>query len=277
MALTINTNVASLNVQRNLSSSNSNLATSLQRLSTGLRVNSAKDDAAGLAISERFTAQVRGLNQGARNAADGISLAQTGEAALKEVTNNVQRIRELAVQSANGTNSADDRAALQLEVVELKAEISRVITNTKFNGQALLDGTGGTAGTLTFQVGANTSETVDIVTTNLAGGTGMTAIAAADISDVAGANAVMTNAAAALKELGDARATFGAAQNRFESVITSAQTASENLSAARGRIIDADFAAETATLTRNQILQQAGVAMLSQANALPQAALGLLR
>ena len=261
MALTINTNVASLNVQRNLSSSNTNLATSLQRLSTGLRVNSAKDDAAGLAISERFTAQVRGLNQGARNAADGISLAQTGEAALKEVASNVQRIRELAVQSANGTNSQDDRDALQLEVDQLVEEIDRVIGDTTFNGQALLDGTGGTAGTLTFQVGANTGDSVDIVTSDLSAGAGMTAIAAADISTVGGANTVLTNAEAALKEISDARATFGAAQNRFESVITSAQTASENLSAARGRIVDADFAAETATLTRNQILQQAGVAM----------------
>lgn len=277
MALSINTNVASLNVQRNLSGSSNQLATSLQRLSTGLRVNSAKDDAAGLAISERFTAQIRGLNQGARNAADGISLAQTGEAALKEVTNNVQRIRELAVQAANGTYNQDDRDALQLEVAELTAEITRVIGNTTFNGENLLDGTGGTAGTLTFQVGANQGETVDIVTTNVSGGAGMTAMLAADISTVGGANTVLTNVEAALTELSGARATFGAAQNRFESIITSAQTASESLSGARGRIVDADFAAETAALTRNQILQQAGVAMLSQANSLPQAALGLLR
>ncbi len=276
MSLTINTNVASLNVQRNLSSSNNNLATSLQRLSTGLRVNSAKDDAAGLAISERFTAQIRGLNQGARNAADGISLAQTGEAALKEITGNVQRIRELAVQASNATNSAADRAALQLEVGALKEEITRVVGSTNFNGQNLLNGS---AGTLAFQVGANQGQTVDIVTSNIAGGTGMTAIldAASVLTTPAGITAILTNAEAALTELGSARATFGAAQNRFESIITSAQTTSENLSAARGRIIDADFAAETATLTRNQILQQAGVAMLSQANALPQAALGLLR
>lgn len=271
MALTINTNVASLNVQRNLSSSNSNLATSLQRLSTGLRVNSAKDDAAGLAISERFSAQVRGLNQGARNAADGISLAQTGEAALKEVTNNMQRIRELAVQSANGTNSADDRAALQLEVAQLGAEVTRIIGDANFNGVQLLD----TAATLNFQVGANTGDTVSIATTSLT--MGVASFTGADVSTVAGAEAVMTASDAAFKVVNDARATFGAAQNRFESVITSAQTSSENLSAARGRIVDADFAAETATLTRNQILQQAGVAMLSQANALPQAALGLLR
>ncbi|MBA4152423.1 MAG: flagellin FliC, partial [Acinetobacter sp.] len=228
------------------------------------------------AISERFTAQIRGLNQGARNAADGISLAQTGEAALKEITGNVQRIRELAVQASNATNSAADRAALQLEVGALKEEITRVVGSTNFNGQNLLNGS---AGTLAFQVGANQGQTVDIVTSNIAGGTGMTAIldAASVLTTPAGITAILTNAEAALTELGSARATFGAAQNRFESIITSAQTTSENLSAARGRIIDADFAAETATLTRNQILQQAGVAMLSQANALPQAALGLLR
>ncbi len=274
MALTINTNVASLNVQRNLSSSNNNLATSLQRLSTGLRVNSAKDDAAGLAISERFTAQIRGLNQGARNAADGISLAQTGEAALKEIAGNMQRIRELAVQSINSTNSVADRDALQLEVAALGAEITRVITTTNFNGTALLNA----GATLAFQVGANNGQTVNITTTDLTAG--VAAFTGANVGGATGAAdaaTLLTNADAAFTAVNTARATFGAAQNRFESIITSAQTTSENLSAARGRIVDADFAAETATLTRNQILQQAGVAMLSQANALPQAALGLLR
>ncbi|MDP1539680.1 MAG: flagellin [Moraxellaceae bacterium] len=275
MALTINTNVASLNVQRNLSSSNNNLATSLQRLSTGLRVNSAKDDAAGLAISERFTAQIRGLNQGARNAADGISLAQTGEAALKEVTSNVQRIREIAVQAANGTNSESDRDALQLEIDELVTETRRVITDSKFNGVGLFD----SDDAIEFQVGAESADVAEVKRTDMTAGDLEAFLDGADVTgaDGSAAQATLDLFEDALTEVNSARAQFGAAQNRFESIITSAQTASENLSAARGRIMDADFASETATLTRNQILQQAGVAMLSQANALPQAALGLLR
>ncbi len=470
MPQVINTNVASLTAQRNLNASQSSLTTSLQRLSSGLRINSAKDDAAGLAISERFSAQIRGLNQAVRNASDGISLSQTAEGALGEVTNNLQRIRELSVQSANATNSASDRAALQEEVSQLVAEIDRVATQTNFNGVKLLDGT---FSSQVFQVGANTGETISIdsiassrtsslgtfqgfslsnqaigtasdtagaagvdvdggsvslgsiavdakaisdainasgvqglsasanaasvttassgtgvagsvevdingltisiaSTTNLAtnrtnaveainaqssvtgvratdtgsgltlssadgrnitiggfdatGATGATAanfglaagttggtvdvsyvapngvtgtvdftgnaaglgtgiaiaatgtaLSAVDISDVSGANAAITAVDAALTTINSSRATLGAVQNRFESVVTSLQTTSENLSAARSRIMDADFAMETANLTRAQILQQAGTSMLAQANALPQNVLALLQ
>jgi len=467
MAQVINTNIPSMTAQRNLTSSQSDLTTSLQRLSSGLRINSAKDDAAGLAISERFTSQIRGLVQAARNANDGISLAQTAEGALKEVSNNLQRIRELAVQSANGTNSASDRAAIQTEVAELIAEVDRVASQTTFNDIKLLDGTFSNAA---FQVGANAGETITVASvtsaktadlgaslsatavgtavtgalssgdliingvdvgavasgdakdlaaqinglsgtnvtaqaqatsvtgasmTGNAGETGTitingvasasvtttgttatdrsavvtainaisaatgvtatntgadatgvtltaadgrnishslggtltaaatgvagdattrssvtltgtssagitltgsaettagftdnqtvaasltgTAVANIDVSSVSGANAAITSIDAAMSTVNSTRATLGAVQNRFESVVSSLQERSENLSAARSRIQDADFAAETASLTRGQILQQAGVAMLAQANALPQNVLSLLR
>lgn len=382
MALSINTNVASLNAQRTVSKSQDGLATSLQRLSTGLRINSAKDDAAGLAISERFTSQIRGLNQAARNANDGISLAQTAEGALGEVGSNLQRIRELAVQASNGTNTQADRDALNSEVTQLKAEIQRVAEQTNFNGNKLLDGsfTG-----VSFQVGANAGETITIgsianVQTAALGGTlnrntanvnasaltgfatainagdltingvdvgavasaanaqeragqlaeainrvssqtgvgasydsvtgdlsltstgAITVAGAADLEAVTGFDAASTISAtsttgisalnvssfadaqqtiahidAALKEVNTARGELGAIQNRFSSTIANLQTTSENLSASRGRIQDADFAAETANLSKGQILQQAGTAMLSQANSLPQGVLGLLR
>jgi flagellin len=465
MAQVISTNIASLNAQRNLNRSQSSMATSLQRLSSGLRINSAKDDAAGLAISERFTAQIRGLNQAVRNSNDGVSLAQTAEGALGEVTNNLQRIRELAVQSANATNSASDRAAMQQEVAQLTAEIDRVAGQTNFNGVKLLDGS---FSAQSFQVGANVGETIsiadiaDVTKTGLglddssasvtgaavsgtalaegdisingidvgaaagnakaiaaaidatattvsatatttvdmgtftdeagaangavyslfvgsvtisrtaAGGTGILAadldtaltaqtanlaaigisftgnfsgddlsfvdadgddvvvtqngtltsaqwsggigtnrgtvsvtstgedlviagsgggltaagLSAAtttasantlDVSTVDGANALITAVDTALQTVNGARATLGAVQNRFESVVNSLQTASESLSAARSRIQDTDFAAETANLTKAQILQQAGTAMLSQANSLPQNIMSLLQ
>jgi flagellin len=270
----INTNMLSLNAQRNLSTSQTSLATALQRLSSGLRINSAKDDAAGLAISERFTAQIRGLNQAVRNANDGISLAQTAEGALAEVTNNLQRIRELAVQSANATNSASDRASLQAEVDQLIEEIDRVAGQTSFNGTALLDGSFTSA---VFQVGANEGETITVAVVVDA----TTATLGVDVADIATdettAGAAITLVDAALDDINAARADFGAIQNRFESVITNLSTAAENLTASRSRIRDADFAAETAALTRSQILQQAGVAILAQANAAPQLVLGLLR
>jgi flagellin len=380
----INSNVLSLNAQRNLSSSQSLLATSLQRLSSGLRINSAKDDAAGLAISNRFTAQIRGLNQAVRNSNDGISLAQTAEGALVEVGNNLQRIRELAVQSANATNSASDRASLQAEVDQLLSEIDRVANQTAFNGVKVIDGSFSSA---VFQVGANANETITIavsIDANIAalGGavttstgasgavtatiTDLTAVAAGsltvngtdigaltavgtvnqrvsqvvnainDVSVTTGVNASFNTATgqielvsaaaftlagtddgtqtgfdgaggvtstdstvtglttlsvasfagatlaiqqidAALTDVNSARGTFGAVQNRFESVIASLSTTTENLTASRSRIRDADFAQETAELSRAQILQQAGIAMLAQANAAPQAVLGLLR
>lgn len=384
MALSINTNVASLNAQRTVSKSQDGLATSLQRLSTGLRINSAKDDAAGLAISERFTSQIRGLNQAARNANDGISLAQTAEGALGEVGSNLQRIRELAVQASNGTNTDADREALNAEVTQLKAEIQRVAEQTNFNGNKLLDGS---FTSVAFQVGANAGETISIDSiTNVSGavlggsvdktvatvaasslsgfataiaaggveingvdigaigaaaseeeraqqlatainnvsgqtnvkasfdgvnlsltrvgpaGAGIevtgttnsatvagvangtagtttttTGTASMDVSTFSNAQATLVSVDAALKEVNTARANLGAIQNRFSSTIANLQTTSENLSASRGRIQDADFAAETANLSKGQILQQAGTAMLSQANSLPQGVLGLLR
>ncbi len=380
MAQVINTNIASLNAQRNLNNSQSSLQTSLERLSSGLRINSAKDDAAGLAISERFTTQIRGMDVAMRNANDGISLAQTAEGAMAEIGNNLQRIRELAVQSANATNSKEDREALNAEVEELKAEIDRVASQTDFNGTKLLDGS--FSGAL-FQVGANAGqaisidETVDAQTKSLgnvsfAADHVVTIDASADITDlkingveigtikytaddqeanaaavasainqkvgetgvyaeveddrvtlvsvkadkalsISGTTAtaagfsvdadadtpladadqalavngldVSTNKGAqqaisvideALKDLNGARAEMGAVQNRFESVITNLSTTSENLQASRSRIQDADFAKETANLTRGQILQQAGTAMLAQANSLPQGVLSLL-
>jgi flagellin len=382
MALSINTNVASLNAQRNLSRSQGALNTSLERLSTGLRINSAKDDAAGLAISERFTTQIRGLNQAARNASDGISLAQTAESALAELTNNLQRIRELAVQSVNASNSASDRVALNAEVAQRIAEVDRIAKQTNFNGVKVLDGSFGTA---VFQVGANVGETIsvslttdvtaaavgtvntvtgvayamDTVTTagtadtvltftpavgtastvNVAAGatiqeaadainnanidgvsafvndsgflqvlsdeagvviteavggagnvTGLagvttaaetagatTTLAGVGVDTVAGANFTIARIDSALTDVNGLRGNLGAIQNRFESTIVNLQTVSENLAASRGRIQDADFAAETAALTKAQILQQAGVAVLSQANAQPQLALSLLQ
>jgi flagellin len=397
MAQVINTNVMSLNAQRNLSTSGSSLATSLQRLSSGLRINSAKDDAAGLAISERFTTQIRGLNQAARNANDGISLSQTAEGALGEIGNNLQRIRELAVQSRNATNSESDRAALNAEAQQLRQEIDRVASQTSFNGVNLLDGS---FATQAFQIGANQGQTIsidaivnasssalgtwdsvatpsttvasgaftevvlddtqtysitvdgeeaftitasaddtavtaasidagiaanaadlaaagitytgtaaagtlafaradgtafDVVVANAGSGgfadfdTGttaatagteseeMTGFAALDISTTGGADNAILAMDAALNAVNTARANMGAVQNRFTSVVANLQTTSENLSASRSRILDADFAAETANMTRAQILQQAGTAILAQANAVPQNVLSLLR
>jgi flagellin len=382
MALSINTNVASLNAQRNLSRSQGALNTSLERLSTGLRINSAKDDAAGLAISERFTTQIRGLNQAVRNASDGISLAQTAESALAELTNNLQRIRELAVQSVNASNSASDRDALNAEVAQRIAEVDRIAKQTNFNGVKVLDGSFGTA---VFQVGANVGETISVSlttdvtaaavgtvntvtgvayamdtvtadgtadtvltftpavgaasTVNVAAGatiqeaadainnanidgvsafvndsgflqvlsdeagvaiteavggagnvTGLagvttaaeavsatTTLSGVGVDTVAGANFTIARVDSALTDVNGLRGNLGAIQNRFESTIVNLQTVSENLAASRGRIQDADFAAETASLTKAQILQQAGVAVLSQANAQPQLALSLLQ
>jgi flagellin len=275
MSMSVNTNLFSLNAQRNLSTSQLSLATSMQRLSSGLRVNSAKDDAAGLAIAERMNTQVRGMNVAIRNANDAISLSQTAEGALGKVGDMLQRMRELAVQSANATNGTNDRLNLDAEFQQLGAEITRTIANTKFNGKAIL---GADAGALAFQVGANSGETVSITTTNLTAGTIATAVGGSVTgADATNANTAMTNIDAALTTLNSERALYGAAQNRFESVIANLQIASENQAAARGRIMDADFAAETASLSRAQILQQAGTAMVAQANQVPQQVLQLLR
>ncbi len=272
---TINTNVMSLNAQRNLASSSSSLATSMQRLSSGLRVNSAKDDSAGLAIAERMGAQVKGMNVAIRNANDGISLAQTAEGALGKVGDSLQRMRELAVQSANASNSTSDRANLDAEYQELASEVTRVLTGTKFNGTDLLS----TAASLQFQVGANNvgTDQISISTGDLTAGAGVTAVVGGDITSAANALSAMDDLDDAIDEITTARAGFGAAQNRFESVISNLQIASENTAASRGRIMDADFAVETSNLSRGQILQQAGTAMVAQANQLPQGVLSLLR
>ncbi len=278
MALTINTNIASLNAQRNLTSSQGTLETSLRRLSSGLRVSSAKDDAAGLFSIQKMTADIRGLNQAVRNAQDGISLAQTGEGAMDQVQSAMQRIREIAVQSSNAT--VEDRTGLQAEVDQLTQEISRIVQTTEFNGAALLDGTGGT---LTFQIGADGAATNQISVTglNLTGtnayNASLTATGTVDVSTATAASAEIAAMDTDIDSVSTSRATFGAVQNRFESVTVNLTNYSENLSAARSRIQDTDFAMETANLTRAQILQQAGVAMLSQANALPQTALSLLQ
>jgi flagellin len=393
MALTVNTNIASLNTQRNLNTSSKALDTSLQRLSTGFRINSAKDDAAGLQISNRLTAQVNGLNIASRNANDGISMAQTAEGALQQSTNILQRMRDLSLQSANGTNSTSERKALNSEVVQLQKELDRISNTTTFGGKKLLDGSFGTAA---FQVGAAANETISvslsdagaanlkgdyfiqsgaafttgpatasgtvsvaIATSGSAGAstttvkfdvasgataaavteqavkaindsnsgvfayvnttgnlevlsqyddqatpknnltsinftgtpagltaaaniTGATAatksdVAALDITTADGAQKAVLVVDQALKQIDAQRADLGAVQNRFENTIANLQNISENASAARGRIRDTDFAAETSELSKNQILQQAGTAILAQANQLPQAVLSLLR
>lgn len=274
MALSVNTNLYSLNAQRNLGMSQASLGTSMQRLSSGLRVNSAKDDAAGLAIAERMNAQIRGMNVGIRNANDAISLSATAEGVLGKVTDSLQRMRELAVQSANATNGTDDRANLDAEYQQLATEITRVLTDTKFNGQAIL---GADAGTLTFQVGAGSADTIDIATTDMSADADVTAVTAGDITDATNAATAMDDIDTALTTIAQERANYGAYQNRFESVISNLQVSIENQTAAKGRITDADFATETANLSRSQILQQAGMAMLTQANQLPQQVLSLLR
>ncbi len=281
MALTINTNIASLNAQRNLASSQGDLQTSLQRLSTGIRVNSAKDDAAGLFSIQKMTADIRGLNQAVRNAQDGISLAQTGEGAMDQVQSALQRIREIAVQSSNAT--VEDRSGLQAEVDQLTQEISRIVTTTEFNGKKLLDGS---TTSLVFQIGqdGNSDQQITVSGVDLTGLTAysadLTATSTIDVSTAAAASAAIAgidSATTGIDFVSSKRATFGAVQNRFESVVVNLTNYAENLSAARSRIQDTDFAAETANLTRAQILQQAGTAMLAQANTLPQTALSLLQ
>ncbi|MBT8120972.1 MAG: flagellin FliC [Gammaproteobacteria bacterium] len=267
MALSINTNIMSLAAQRNLNRTQGGLQTSIERLSSGLRVNSSKDDAAGLAIASRIDAQVRGLNVAVRNAGDAISLAQTAEGGLNESTNMLQRMRELAVQSANATNSTSDRANLNAEFQALNTEITRQVGATKFNGIAVLSA----ATTQTFQVGANATDTIDVTTS------AVTAAPGGDVTSAANATTALGNVDTALDTVTTARATYGAVQNRFESVINNLTVASENQAAARSRIMDADFAMETANLTRLQILQQAGTAMVAQANQIPQSVLSLLQ
>ena len=277
----INTNVASLTAQRNLSNSQSVLSVSIARLSSGLRINSAKDDAAGLAIANRMDAQARGMNVAIRNANDGISLAQTAEGGLGKVSDMLQRMRELAIQSANASNTVIDRDSLNNEFRQLADELGRTLGGTTFNGQAIL---GAAAGSLNFQIGpdATAFDTLTVATINMSTASAITSVTTATsalISGTTGSNALSMISVidTALETINSERSRYGAMQNRFEAIISNLQLASENQSAARSRIMDADFAAETAALTRAQILQQAGMAMLSQANQIPQQVLQLLK
>lgn len=278
MAQTINTNVPALTARRNLAGTQNTMATAMQRLSSGLRVNSAKDDAAGLAIAERMNTQVRGMNVAIRNANDGISLSQTAEGGLNEIGNMMQRMRELAVQSANGTNSSSDRDNLNAEYSALAEEIGRIADTTAFNGVKVV-GSGATS--FSFQVGANAGEQLNISTTNINSNANVASAVNATIAGsgpggISAATAAITALDGAIDAITTERAKYGAVQSRFESAINNLQIGVENQSAARGRIVDADFAVETAALTRAQILQQAGNAMVSQANSAPQSVLQLL-
>jgi flagellin len=280
MAQIINTNLSSLVAQRNLTASQSQLGTSIQRLSSGLRINSAKDDAAGLAIANRMDSQARGMNVAIRNSMDGISLAQTAEGGLGKVSDMLGRMRELAVQSSNATNTSTDRDSLNNEFRQLADEIDRTLNATKFNGQAILSSA---AGSQIFQIGpdATSSDQLAIGTTNMATAANVVAVTATTgvISGTTGGSAMAMISAIdlALATVNSERSTYGAVQNRFEAIIANLQVASENQTAAKSRILDADYAAETAALTRTQILQQAGTAMLAQANQLPQQVLQLLK
>ena len=311
MALYVNTNVSSINAQRKLTNATNNLNVSYQRLASGLRINSAKDDAAGLQIADRLTSQINGLNQGNRNTNDGIALAQTIEGALDETTNMLQRIRTLAVQSANGTNTAEDRKALQQEVQSLSEEITRIAQQTTYAGATVLDGAGGTkslipangkanAGQIVFQVGANAGDTLTLnwsqsfKISGIASLAGKPAdfidakngmkkvqvngkqIAVFDIDTASKAQAVLANIDSFIQAVDSRRATLGALQNRMESTIRNQANISENEADARSRIRDTDFASETAALTQNNIIQQASQSVLAQANQRPTIALSLL-
>ena len=271
MALVVNSNIASLNSQRQLNSATNELQTNYQRLSSGKRINSAKDDAAGLQISSRLTAQINGLNQASRNANDGISLAQTAEGALDEYTNSLHRMRTLAVQSSNGSNNTSDRAALNSEFTELSIELTRISVDTEFGGVKLLD----TSYNEAFQIGANKGQTITIqISANLsAGGVSVSQ----GVSTFTKAQSVIAKIDAALATVNGVRADLGAKQNRFSSIIRSNDNTAENVSASRSRIEDTDFAAETAMLARSSVLQQASSSMLAQANQQPQIALSLLQ
>lgn len=271
----INTNSSALRAQNAGVQANNMLSTAMERLSSGKRINSAKDDAAGLAISSSMTSQIRGMNQGIRNANDGISMAQTAEGALDEVSNMMQRVRELAVQSTSGTYSADDKVNIQAEVTELTAQITDVLANTEFNGSKLFDGTAGTAGVVTIQAGANAADTVDLTFGNLAANAGITGVTSVDLTTAD--NTVLATIDTGLDLVNTTRATLGASQNRLESAVSNLSNNAINLSDARSRIEDTDYSAETTNLAKAQILGQASTAMLAQANQSQQNVLSLLR
>ncbi len=274
MASVINTNLNSLNTQRNLSTSQGSLATSMQRLSSGLRVNSAKDDAAGLSIATRMDSEVRGMNVAIRNSNDAMSFAQTAEGGLSKITDSLQRMRELAVQSKNATNTTADQANLDTEYQQLATEVTRVAANTNFNGVNTLAG-----GAKVFQVGTGNAsgDTITVTGTDMTAQASIVASTGGAVTSSALATTAITNIDAALTAVNTERALYGATQNRFEAVISNLHVSSENQSAAKSRIMDTDFAAETANLSRAQILQQAGTAMLAQANSSPNGVLALLR
>ena len=273
MTTVINTNVPALVAQRALAKTSTEMATALQRLSTGLRINSSKDDAAGLAIGVRITAQIRGYDQAIRNAGDSISLAQTAEGGMDGITSSLQRMRELAVQSANYSNTTADRQAIDAEFTQLKTEIDRVATQTKFNTKALLDGTFTAAD---FQVGPNTGETITVAAITGLGAVALGLTTGTNVQSVASANSAITAIDTALNTVTSTRANIGASINRFEQTISNLRVTVESLQTSRSRVQDADFAAETAALTRLQILQQSGTAVLAQANAIPRSVLSLL-
>ncbi len=268
----INTNVNSITAQRNLAGTTNSLAVSMARLSSGLRVNSAKDDAAGLSIAERMNAQTRGMNVAVRNANDAIGLAQTAEGALGQISNNLQRMRELAVQASNGTNTSADVSSLNAEFTLLAAENTRVAAATTFNGLSVTN----TTSSFTFQVGANSTAAQDQITV---AGTSFSATTASTGLGTASSTAFsqISLLDADINTVNSSRSTWGATQNRFDTVIANLRVSSENSAAARGRIMDADYAQETASLSRAQVLQQAGTAMVAQANQQPQSVLALLR
>ena len=273
--LSINTNTMALNAQDNLENTQSSMATSVQRLSSGLRINSAADDPAGYSISQNMLAQVNGMNQAITNSNDAVALSQTAQSALGQVANALQTMRTLAVESANATEGSSDRTNLNAEYQQLAQEVGQILGGTQFNGQNIL----ATTTTAVYQVGANNTsfDQVSLSTTDLTSDTTITAVTSnTDISSVSDAQAAITNIDTALNTINTAAATYGADQNRFEAVVQNLQAAVQNASSARGQIVDADFAAETSNLTRTQILQQAGTAMLSQAQQLPQTVLKLL-
>jgi flagellin len=273
MALVVNSNIQSLNSQRQLQNSTNSLATNFERLSSGKRINSAKDDAAGLQISNRLTAQINGLNQASRNANDGISLSQTAEGALDEYTNTLQRMRTLAVQSANGSNSQADRTALNAEFEELTTELTRISDQTAFAGEKLLNAT---YTSKAFQIGADGGQAISINITQDFDATSILGAATTTISTAAQASTAIGNVDAGLVKVNTVRADLGAKQNRFSSIIRSNDNTAQNLSASRSRIEDTDYASESAALAKSSVLQQAASSMLAQANQQPQIALSLL-
>tara|TARA_R110002072_G_scaffold174303_4_gene329474 strand:+ start:88514 stop:89341 length:828 start_codon:yes stop_codon:yes gene_type:complete len=274
MGLRVNTNVASINAQRNLSTVSERLGGNFRRLSTGLRISTAADDAAGLAISERLRSQVRSLEQGKRNANDGISLVQTAEGALNEVSSILVRLRELSIQSSNGSVSDQDKATLDEEFQSLVSEVNRIGRSTEFNGVKLLDGS---SSSVTFQVGFGTTQGIDTLSVSLSAALSTSlSLNSLDIGSSGSTTTAITNIDSAINSISSLRGSLGAVQNRLGSTINNLAIQTENLSAAESRIRDVDVAYETAQLTRNNILQQAAISVLSQANQAPQSALQLL-